>query len=653
VFIGTNTGQLLDVFDLESIEVLRGPQGTLFGRNTIAGVINVRRAKPTGEFGIKGSLGYAEFGSWRGRAAIDTPQIGEFLSLKGFAFWDKTDGYYRNVTQNRRAGEYETLTLGANALIEPSDNISLNVIYEHVRERGETQYASLSATPNLAFGSTNDLICLNVPVAPGVSVRAFGIPAAQCDRELLGNDGLYTTFSNLNSPVKNDGDNIYAELKVGLGNFELVGVTGYQKNKEDVFLDFDAASINFFDVRRRQTYKQFSQELRIVGDITDGVNVLFGGYYFDSSYTLRQNTNLGFTTPPASTFQLSSGSSKSYAVFGDAKVDLSDAFTVDVGARYSWDKKALVTNYGLSANGSCPTFFGIPESACSGREKFGKFTWRASANYDIDDNKLMYVSYATGYRSGGFNGRAAAPVLSGGQLVLEPYLPETVKSAEIGLKADWIDRTLRTNIALFTTKYSNKQEETVEPSPPPFNAINPQQTVVRNAASAKINGFEIEMIMLPTDGLTFNAGLSYTDAKYDDFIRSGLDVSDLDLRRAPKYTWSVGMDYSREIGSGTFGLSTNFRYLDKYATCISNDPIALRSGVVQNDRRCTSPTREVLDTTLSYLIPMGDGEVKFSVFGRNLLDDRGISSTLPVAGLFTFSGARPPRQFGAEIGFKF
>jgi iron complex outermembrane recepter protein len=658
VFIGTNTGQLLDVFDLESIEVLRGPQGTLFGRNTIAGVINVRRAKPTGELGAKGSFGIADFGTYRGRASIDTPEIGGVLSLKGFAYWDKLGGYYRNVTQNRRTFGYETLTFGASALIKPTDAISLNVTYERLRERGETDYASLSATPNLAFGSTNDLICLRVPAGPGVFVRAFRIPDAQCDRERLGNDGLYTTFGNRRSPVKNDGDNIYANLDVDLGGFKLVGVTGYQTNKEDVFLDFDAASVNFFDVRRRQTYKQLSQELRLVGDVTDGINLLVGGYFFDSSYVLRQNTNLGFTNPPASTFIQTRGDSESYAIFGDAKIKLADRLNLGVGGRYSWDKKAFRTNLGITADGSCPTT--IPDvnaNTCAPRESFGKFTWRASANYEIGDRKLVYASYATGYRSGGFNGRQAAPErpagVTTGPLVILPYLPETVRSVEVGLKADWLDRTLRTNIALFTTKYNNKQEETVEPTPAGVFFGTGQQTVVRNAASAKISGVEIELTAAPTDGLTFTAGLAYTDAKYKNFVRGGIDVSDLDLRRAPKYTWSVGMDYSREIGSGTFGLSTNFRYLDEYSTCISNDPIALRAGRVQNDRRCTSSTREALDATLSYAIAMGDGEVKLSVFGRNLLDDRGISSTLPVAGLFTFAGARPPRQLGGEVSFKF
>jgi iron complex outermembrane receptor protein len=674
VFIGTNTGQLLDVFDLEAIEVLRGPQGTLFGRNTIAGVINVRRAKPTGEFGVKGSIGYAEFGTWRGRGVINTPTIGDFLALKGFVYWDKTDGYYRNVTQNRRAGEYEVLTLGGTALVTPSDKISLTVTYEHVRERGETQFSQLSATPNLAFGPTNDLMCLNVPVGPGVFVRAFAIPAIECDRELLGDAGLYTTFSNLNSPVKNDGDNIYGELKIELGDFELIGVTGYQRNKEDVFLDFDASSINFFDVRRRQTYKQFSQEVRLQGDVTENINILLGGYYFDSSYTLRQDTVFGPGVLAATATPLRADAdheAKSYAAFADIQFKPTEGLTIGGGIRYTKDKKSLFNNYGVvpplvalsipAWDGECVQVTGLlapgvprygPATNCEGRARSSKTTWRAFGSYDIGDNRLIYASYSTGFRSGGLNGRAASPTSLG------PYSPETVEAYEIGLKADWIDRTLRTNIALFQTDYKNKQEEVVQPSPP--GAANPQETVVRNAASARIKGIEIELTAMPADGLTFTGTMAYTDAGYRNFFRDVTgdlvpdDVSSLQLRRAPKYTWSVGIDYNREIGSGTFGLSTNFRYLDKYATCIVADSIALRTGAVKNDRRCIASPRETLDATLSYAFNIGStGEVKLSLFGRNLLDNRGISSTLPVAGLFTFAGARPPRQLGAELGFKF
>jgi iron complex outermembrane receptor protein len=642
VFIGTNTGQLLDAFDLESIEVLRGPQGTLFGRNTIGGVINVRRSRPSGEFGVKASLGYAEFDTWRGRLVVNTPKIGNILSLKGFFFYDDTGGYLRNVTKGRRENDYRILTGGITALIEPADGIDIQVTYEHMDEDGETATAALSRTGT-------DLICLRVPV-PGLGlIRAFGIPDSQCDRPANGKS-LYTTFQNIDTPVDNKTDAVTGEINVELGEFTLTSVTGWRKNKESVRQDFDSTSINFFDTLRVQNYEQFSQELRVEGDVAPWLNLLVGGYYFDSEYTLRQNTNLGFAG--AALFQLSTGKSKSYAAFADARFKFGD-LTLGLGGRYTEDKKSLVTNYGLSPDGSCPTFLGITAAQCQGSDKFDEFTWRASLDYQIGSNQLVYASYSKGFRSGGFNGRASTPTSLG------PYQPETVDAYEIGLKADWLDRRLRTNIALFQTDYNDKQEETVQPTAPPFSFINPQETVVANAAGARIKGVEFELTAVPTDSLTVSASASYLDARYRRFLRDVNgdfvpdDVSDLNLRRAPDWSFSVGADYTRELGSGRFDWSTILRFVDSYTTCIVADPIALAQGIVTNDRRCTSASREILDSTLSYTVDFGGGEVKFSLFGRNLLDDRGISSTLPVAGLFTFAGVRPPRQIGGEIAIKF
>lgn len=136
-------------------------------------------------------------------------------------------------------------------------------------------------------------------------------------------------------------------------------------------------------------------------------------------------------------------------------------------------------------------------------------------------------------------------------------------------------------------------------------------------------------------------------------MRGGIDVSDLNLRRAPKYAWSAGFDYNRPVGDGEFRWSTIFRYVDKYTTCIVTDAGLQAQGIITNDRRCESSVREILDSTLSYKHDFGGASATFSVFGRNLLDNRGLSSTLPVAGLFAFAGVRPPRQLGAEVMLEF
>ena len=535
-----------------------------------------------------------------------------------------------------------------------------------MRERGETIVGSLSATGK-------DLICLAIPAGGGV-VRPFA-PAAECDRFGLPDHGLYTTFSEIETPVKNDTDAVTGNIDIALGDrFTLSSVTGYRTNKESVRQDFDASSIKFFDTLRNQKYRQFSQELRIVGDVTDQLNLLVGAYYFDSNYQIDQRTTLGSALTggaPAELRQYVDHSSVSYAGFADARYKITDALTIAVGGRYTHDKKKIFNNYGrigalvrLSQPNfgyqDCVQVTGLlfpgvpaygPASNCSGEVGVGKFTWRANVNYELGAGKLVYASYSKGFRSGGFNGRASGPTSLG------PYQPETVNAYEVGLKADWLDRTLRTNVALYHTEYNNKQEEIVQPSPP--GSSSPQETVVKNAASARINGVELEVLAQVTRSLTFRSSAAYTDAKYKRFfndVNGDLvpdDVSTLTLRRAPKYQWSVGFDYAHDIGAGGFEASTTLRYQSAYQTCITPARPAI-IGAVTNDPRCLTSNREDLAAQISYALPLGSGgEVKFSLFGRNLTDNRGLAATLPVAGLFTFGAGRPPRTYGAEVAFKF
>ncbi|HMO73844.1 MAG TPA: TonB-dependent receptor [Sphingopyxis sp.] len=671
VFIGTNTGQLLDSFDMERLEVLRGPQGTLFGRNTIGGVINVIRTRPTEDFGVRGQFAYSRFDTKRGRLVVNTGSLGGIVALKAFGYYDKTDGYYFNVTKNRREGRYEVLTGGVTALITPSDRITAQVTYQHSRERGETVAAALSETGR-------DVICA-APGAPGFS------PPGECNRSALPNRGLYTTFSAIETPVRNNVDSITGNIDIELSdNLTLSSVTGYIKNRESVTQDFGGSSANFFDTLRRQTYKQFSQEVRLLADLGP-VNLLVGGYYFDSSYTLDQSTNFGVVLGQGATAvlrQYVDHSAKSYAAFADAQIRLSEQFKISLGARYTDDKKEIFNNYGRigalvgltlpSFDGtSCVAVTGTfspapgvvlpvysPANDCSGSDSFGKFTWRANAEYTIEPGKMVYASFSRGFRSGGFNGRAASPTSLG------PYQPETVDAYEVGLKADWLDRRLRTNLAFYYTKYNNKQEEVVQPSPP--GSSSPQETVVRNASSADIKGFEAEIIAQLSSALSFSASFSHTDAQYNRFFNDivGLtpgsaadgvpdDVSTLTLRRAPKYQWSAGLAYTKEVGSGRIDASTLLRYQSRYVTCIApNRPVV--PGAVTNDNRCFTEDRENLSAQLGYTHFLGDGrEVSLAVFGRNLTNHKGLSSTLPVAGLFTFGAAQQPRTYGVELGFRF
>lgn len=668
VFIGTNTGQLLDSFDMERMEVLRGPQGTLFGRNTIGGVISVTRTRPTMDAGIRAQFSYSSFDTKSARVVVNSGTIADILAVKVFGSWDKTDGFVRNPIQNRRDGRYETLHGGVTALLTPADGFTASLTYEHVRERGEAVSIPLS--------NGTDLFCAFAGF-PGFS------PVSECNRFTASDRGVYTTFETAPRGISNDTDIVTGNIEWEVApTVKLFSVTGYQRNKEDALADFDGSEVNFFNTRRVQRYHQFSQELRIVADLTDRINVLAGGYYFSSGYTLFQSTAIGPGLGGAVIGQFTDHDAKSYAGFADAQFKLTDNFKVTLGGRYTKDKKQLFTNYGLVAalvQITDPTYTGTqcegvvgtfdaggglilpvyaPANNCSATANFNKFTWRANAQYNFSPNKMAYASYSKGFRSGGLNARATGPTSIG------PYAPEVVDAYEVGLKADWLDRTLRTNIALYYSKYGNKQEEVVQPSPP--GAANPQETVVKNAASATIKGVEVEAVVQLGSYLSANASFAYTDAQYKNFFNDvvGLtpgsapdgvpdNVSTLDLRRAPKYQWSFGLDYNRDVGGGHLDASALLRFSSKYATCIAPDQ-PITPGQVTNDDRCYTKDRVNLSAQIGYTFDLGDRkEVSVAVFGRNLTNTRDIMGVLPVAGLFTFGTPYTPRVIGAQVGFKF
>ena len=267
-------------------------------------------------------------------------------------------------------------------------------------------------------------------------IRVFGVADAECNRypgpaaQRVSDDDLYNTFQNIETPVSYKTDSIIGEINVSLGNFDLVSITGWQQSDESVRQDFDASSISFFDTLRVQDYEQFTQELRLSGDLTENLNLLVGAFYFDSRYDLDQTTNLGFAGITLT--QIVRGDSRSYAAFADAELKLGD-LTLRGGARYTKDEKDLRTNFGFTPDGSCPTFFGITEADCEGSANFDKVTWRAAVDYQLSARQLVYASFSTGFRSGGLNGRAASPTSLG------PYEPETVDAYEVGLKATgWI-----------------------------------------------------------------------------------------------------------------------------------------------------------------------------------------------------------------------
>jgi iron complex outermembrane receptor protein len=632
VYIGTNTGQLLDFFDFESVEVLRGPQGTLFGRNTTAGVIRLQRTRPTGELGVRASATIGDYGRRDGRLVVNLPKFGDLISIKGFWLHAQTDDFYDNRTLGKDYGGRKYDNYGLTALIEKGD-FDISFTWDHVKERTEIDQSATSQTGL-------DLICLQIPIGPGVLIRPTGIPGEQCDRNTSGD--LYTTFTNVPGFAHNDGNNYTVNANLKLGALTLTSVSGWRQSNETVRQDFDSTSINFFDTQRVQTYRQFTQEFRVSGDLTDTIDFVTGFYYFNSNYTLDQTTFFGPFLQAAAGLPAQGGNlvdhdSKSTALFADVQWKITEQLRLSVGGRYTWDDKSIFNDYLKT---------GLPELTADESASWSKFTPRASLDYMFGDqsNTLVYGSFSRGYRAGGFNGRGQTDVSA-----RTPYDPETVDSYELGFKTELWDNRITFNVAGFLSKYKDKQEEIVRPA-----AGAGQETLVLNAATATIKGIEAEFRAQPMEGLSLNGSLGLLDANYDEFdtLVNGVvtDVSSRKMRRTPDLSFSMGADWTVPLGFAELGLAASYRHVAKFQTTIVGDPL----DPTRNDPRGLAQARNLVDASAALDFLLGESaRGRVAVFGRNLTDDRGLNSTLPVAGLFTFSAARPPRTFGVEFGIDF
>lgn len=615
VFLGTNSGQLTNAFDFEQVEVLRGPQGTLFGRNTIGGVINIRRSRPTMEFGARGQVTFGNYGRQEYNAVLNVGD-GEVFGLKLFGFHRDFEGYYDNVTLDRGAGANSNTNIGATLLIEPTSDLEILLTAEYAELGGDPAVASIS--------DGTDVICI-----------MFGaVIPEQCNRNL--EDDLYTVFGNVLGDVDFDEWAYTGQINYSFEGLTLTSVTALRDSEERQIQDFDATSIPFFQTDRAQGYRQFSQELRLGGEFAPGISGLFGLFYFENEYQLNQVTTVG----GAQLNPMTDHETESFAIFADFDFDLTDRLRLSVGGRFSWDDKAFTRTL-------------APGAVFSNADNWSEFTPRVSIDYEISDSVLAYASYARGYRSAGFNGRANSPTA-----VAASFEPETVNSYELGIKTEFLDGLGIFNVAAFYANYDDKQEEVVQPTPP--GSANPQETVTQNAASATIMGLEADLRVELAAGFTLTAALGLLDADYDRFFidvnlngvqDAGEDASSRDMRRTPDVTFSIAADYVVPVSSSSdLAFNARFATTSSYHTTIVPAP----DNFGRNDPRGLHPATSDLSAAITYSFNLGDdSEAYIRVFGRNLLDERGVSSALPVAGLFTFAGAIAPRQYGITAGFEF
>jgi iron complex outermembrane receptor protein len=631
VTIGTSTGQLQDAFDIAQIEVLRGPQGTLFGANTIGGVISIQRSLPTMTPGAKLEATYGQWNTWDAKAIVNYGN-GSSWGVKGWYFHDNTDGFYYNTTTKSRTGGSKNDNFGASLLFKPV------------------------GSPFNAQLTVEDLVQSFTPVnisltKPGEAF--YGIATVPTDLYQVSDAPTHSTY---HAPA------VTLNAGYDAGFIKLTAITGWRHSTEDQTQDF--ATAGFYYARRRQQYTQFSQELRGGGKLSDKLDYVVGGYFFSSDYHLIQWTDVGHgsalnNAPDPSAVapgeQHTNGYTKSYAVFGDFNWAFADKFRLSFGGRWSHDNKKLDNGFYNVANGADTNFALVG----SGNANFSKFTPKLGIDYRADSNTLFYASWTRGYRSGGFSSRAATAATAS-----TPFTPETVDSFELGTKFNLLDHKLQLNLAGYVSDYKNMQQNLTVPGGPTGN-----QTITGNVpGGALIKGIEGDATFRPIEGLKLTATAAYMESHFRNYIVGGVspvsgqivnyNYSANNLIYAPKFSASFSGDYTVPTAFGKVVGTAGIRHISPYDEQISAGSLSgdLTNGPITvdgNDPRVRTITQNLVDASLTVDFKMAGADAYVRFFGRNLANIHTTTAAFTVAGLWTFGSAIEPRTYGGTIGVKF
>lgn len=630
VYVPFAAGTMLDLFDIERLELIKGPQGTLFGKNNLAGTLNVISSRPTDEFGGAVRLTAGENGLRQLRAKINSGRFAnDMLAAKLAMNIREYDGYSRNVITGSDLNASEVTAFRGAITFDPAANISSTLVIDtlkddtvgpagHVTDNGSAAYRLL---PEQA---RNDIRVAAYNFDPFVETETTGVS--------------WTT-----------------DWEHDFGTF--TSVFGYRSLSYLNLGDFDGLTTPEpgLKVQRELDSDAYSGELRFASDTGTAFDYVVGVYASQDEF---QQLNTVRPAPPALSLSLLTQESRSVAAFAQADWRFAEKWVLTLGGRYTKDEKDYAIDSDVFANGNF-----VPASSFEDtlNASWDNFTPRAALQYKPSESVNLYGSVSTGYKGGGFNSRGTTAESVG------PYNEETVTAYELGMKTDFLNRTMRLNVAAFLNDYKDFQGAVTK-----LGAIR-EENVTSNIADIETSGFEVEWQWLPTDNLSIAANFSYLDAKFKDFCQdidgvftdgspepdqcapaveitsnglpTGLfsvpvDYSDGDLANAPPYSGSVLIDYVWPVSFGEVRSHIDFRYTDKYNTWgRSLDPAYYRGSVILVNAHIALAGEE--------------DRWQLLLYGRNLTDEEVISGSARSGVAPIIQYYQPPRELGIELSLRF
>ena len=636
VYVSSPLAQLASFYDLQQVEVLRGPQGTLYGRNTTGGAINVTTRKPSNTVEANLDLEYGNLNRLNMQGGVGGPLAADKLLFRISGVYVKDDGYTLDRTSGKYGNNQDRYGLRAAIHFQPISRLTDDLTVSYNQSRGGSILAydrplvAQTADASLPFDSSLGYS----PCKPSY----YG--TAACTNIL----GYANTSKNLYAgDYQFDGKDMVKlwglanSINYDLGPVTLVSVTGYQWASRNDQEETDANPIPIITASYIAKQTTVSQEFRIQSNGKTRLRYVGGLYYahdelnnnstYDILRALRDPTP---ANPSGADVANSIGLfgwpltqvSDSYAVFGQADYDLTDRLTLTGGLRYSADRK--VFHYDSEAeNGAIPIFI------FDGRKTFASVSGRIGLQYRLTDEANLYFTYNRGTKSGGFfSGQTTDPADLG------PYKDEKVDAFEVGAKTEWFDHRLRANFSAFYYDYKDLQVYTTVQR----GLITVQ--LFTNASGARIYGAEAELEARPMQGLDLSLSGSLLSAQYQDFTSAGQSYSGNTLPSAPKASLNGTARYTHPLPFGDLVSQVDFNYRSKVYFDTANT------------ERLSDPARIFVNAQLG--LRLQDGRYEVGLWARNLFGETNIVDITPIASLgFDVLSVGEPRTYGLYLRAKY
>lgn len=627
VYIGNPSGGLADIWDVERVEVLRGPQGTLYGRNTTGGAINIIPAKPTANFEAKGDITYGSYDLLRLRAAINVP-LGDGAAMRFAATRATRDGYLKNSNPAGRDGDdLDLWTARAILAIEPTDDLKVTLMGTYA-ENDDNSVSPVRAGTRYPQGGPANLLTTIYATVPPKSADA---------RQTNKNLDEFTLLRFYGAA---------ATLEWDFGPAALKSSTSYYHSRRRSFSDWDDSPLDYIALDTGDKGNQFTQELTLISNPGQKLDYIFGFYFYNFNNDNRVIVDIGeidgnrpgpfFGTDlfldVDDTLKL-----RSRAVYGQLTYHFSDSLRLTGGLRYTWDRKS-------SSSLLHPPVVGTPPAAPPPsfrlafdiNEKWAEPTGKIALDYEIGRNNMIYALYSHGYKAGAINPQ-------------DPATPSTnkelVDSWEIGSKNYFLGRTLQLNISAFYAKYKDVQ----------INVFPVTSAILVNVPGGSAKGVEVDFVVEPSNNFRVDGSFGYIDSNYKRFVTGNPavptgpnslrqdQIGGNPLINTPKFSVAAGAQYRLDTPVGEFTLRADHSFRSRVNFDIFGNADMQQKGNSKTDLRLTWTSASNNLSAQLFVQNIQNSDVKVTMLRPGGI----LGADVP------FAAYAPPRTFGATLGYKF